>query len=470
MAINTAVTDYERSLPYDQLSPAQRLALSGTELANEFFNNLTDKELREIPYLWEFWARPNQLAPAGDDWTYILWLAGRGYGKTKSIVEWAIGKARAMPGSRGAIVGATAADVRDILIEGESGFMACSSPDFMPIYEPSKLRLTWPNGTTAVLRSAETPDRLRGPQFHWAIADEIFSWRHMDAAWDMLQFGLRLGDHPQCAIASTPRPMPLLTGKEGYPYVGLLNDPACRVITGTTYENVDNLAPNFFRSIITRYEGTRLGRQELLALILSDVPGALWNRDILETTRRFSLPPLARIVVGVDPAATTGTTGIVVAGIAQVGDDWHAYIIDDATAPAGSSPAAWAGAAVAAYHKWQADAIVAESNNGGEMVRHTIRTVEGGDKVNIKLVHASRGKHTRAEPVSSIFERKMAHMIGLFGPLEDELCTWVPGEDSPNRLDAMVWAITDLMLADGEEKQAPATSEPIVVTAEEMFG
>lgn len=444
---NTAVTD---ELAYDELSPAQQLALSGDVLAESFFNNLTDSELKSLPYWWDFWARPKQLAPPGD-WTYLLWLAGRGFGKTRAIVEFAIEKARTMPGSRGGVVAATAADLRDILVEGESGFLAVSPPDFMPHYEPSKSRLTWPNGSTAALRSAEKPDRLRGPQFHWAIADEIAAWRFADLAWDMLQFGLRLGDNPQCAIATTPRPIPILTGKEGYPYVGLLHDPACRVVTGTTYENRSNLAQAFYNVIITRYEGTRLGRQELLAHILGDVPGALWNLDLLERTRRLTRPSaFVRIAVGVDPAASTGTTGIVVVGLVKIDGKWHGFVLEDCTPPAGTSPGGWGAAVVAAYTNWKADAIVAESNQGGEMVRHTIQTVEGGDKVNIKLVHASRGKRTRAEPVSSLFEQDRGHMVGALAALEDELRTWVPGEDSPNRLDAMVWAFTELML-DGEQ-------------------
>lgn len=379
-----------------------------------------------------------------------MYLAGLGMvptHNTKTIAHWAIDKARDMPGSRGAVVAATAADARDVLVEGASGILASSPPDFKPIYEPSKRRLTWPNGSQATIFSADQPDRLRGPQFHWAIADELAAWRYSEA-WDMLQFGLRLGDNPQCAIATTPRPTAVI--KE------LIADENCVVTHGTTYENRENLAPAFFKQVIKKYEGTRLGRQELLAQLLEDVPGALWNRALLDKTRVRSAPTCFKIVVAVDPAATTGTTGIVVVGLGKLPNgDTHGYILEDCTTEAGSSPGTWGLAAVNAYHKWQADAIVAEINHGGNMVEHVIRTVEGGKKASYRTVRASKGKYTRAEPVASLFERNMVHMVGALGLLEDELCTWVPGEDSPNRLDAMVWGVTDLML-DGKEIPAAA--------------
>ncbi len=452
--------DYDTAvLPVEEMSAAQRLALSGDELLESFFRSLSDTEVKQLPYWWEFWARPKQKSPPGN-WTYWLLLAGRGFGKTASIVEFAIDKARDMPGSRGGIVAATAADVRDILVEGESGILARSSPDFMPLYEPSKRRLTWPNGTVATLFAAERPDRLRGPQFHWAVADEIASWRFPEA-WDMLQFGLRLGQNPQCAIATTPRPIPLVKD--------LIENPHCVVVRGTTYENRDNLAQAFFDQIIRRYEGTRLGRQELLAQILDDVPGALWNREILDKTRLLSFPTLLRIVVGVDPAATTGTTGIVVSGIAEVRGLLHGFTIEDATTEAGASPASWGQAVITAYNKWGADAIVAEINNGGRMVEHVLRTVEGGSDANIKLVHASRGKYTRAEPVSALYEQGRAHNVGFFGPMEDELCEWVPGEESPNRLDALVWCYHELFGLGSDESQPHASVEPTVFSADDIF-
>lgn len=439
-------TDTAVDLDYDELSDAQRLALQPPDIVDEFFSSLTDEEANALLYEWSFWARPKQKPPPGN-WTYWLLLAGRGFGKTKTVAHWAIDKARDMPGSRGAVVAATAADARDVLVEGASGILASSPPDFMPVYEPSKRRLTWPNGSVATIFSADQPDRLRGPQFHWAVADELAAWRFAQDAWDMLQFGLRLGENPQCAIATTPRPTAVI--KE------LVADENCVVTHGTTYENRENLAPAFFRQVIAKYENTRLGRQELLAQILDDVPGALWNRDLLDSTRVKHAPECFKIVVAVDPASSTGTTGIVVVGVGKLDGITHGYVLEDCTTEAGASPGAWGLAAVQAYHRWQADAIVAEVNHGGNMVEHVIRTVEGGKNVSYRAVRASRGKYTRAEPVASLFEQKKAHCVGMLGLLEDELCTWIPGEDSPNRLDAMVWGFTDLMLDGAQDVAMP---------------
>lgn len=278
----------------------------------------------------------------------------------------------------------------------------------------------------------------------------------------MLQFGLRLGSHPQCAIATTPRPISILTGTRDNPELGLLHDPHCVVTTGTTYENRSNLAESFFRQVIKRYEGSRLGRQELLAAILGDTPGALWNHELLEKTRHGGkTPPCYRIVVAIDPASSTGQTGIIVAGLANIRGVKHGYVLADVTPPPGVQPSEWAAVAIKAYQEWEADLIVAEVNHGGDMVKNVIRNVEGGATVKYKAVRASRGKYTRAEPVSTLFEQGIAHMCGLFGYLEDELCAFVPGKVfkvetdeggqkqrvySPNRLDAMVWALTELMV------------------------
>lgn len=379
--------------------------------------------------------RSKQIAPPGD-WRIWLLLAGRGFGKTLALSNFADEQAHAMKGSRGAIIGATAADTRDVLVEGESGLMSYY-PDGGLRYESSKRRLTWANGTTATLFSADEPDRLRGPQFHWAIADEFASWRR-PSTMDMLLMGLRLGDNPRLAVATTPRPI-----KQIHDW---LEDATVHVTKGTTYENRDNLADAFFTQIISRYEGTRLGRQELYAEILEDVLGALWNRLLLEETRVTSHSDLHRIVVAVDPAASTGQTGIVVAGVATVGDKLQGYTIDDATTPPGASPADWGLAVVAAYNKWGADAIVAEVNHGGDMIENVIRNVDGGKNVAYKTVRATRGKYTRAEPIAALFEQGRGHMVGMYPELEDELCSYVPGEPSPNRLDAMTWAFTELII------------------------
>lgn len=449
-----------------ELSKAEWLSVQPPDIVEEFFSSLTEEEVKNLPYTWEFWGRPKQLPPPGNAWAYWLLLAGRGFGKSRSINEWAIDRAIRLPGSRGAIVARTAGDVRDVVVEGESGILNISPPNFMPNYEPSKRRLTWPNGSVATTFSADEPKSLRGPQFHWAIADELATWRFtkshdQDGAWDMLQMGLRLDAkpawnipnfQPQCAIATTPRPRPIIKD--------LLDDPYCVVVRGTTYENRANVAESWYRTILRKYEGTRLGRQELMAQILDDVPGALWSVSLLESTRvtNVKIGTLYKIVVAVDPAASTGQTGIIVVGVRKESDGRggfidHGYVLDDVTPEAGVSPGKWASAAIAAYNKYEADAIVAEVNHGGDMVETVIRSVEGGNKVNYRTVRASRGKHTRAEPVSTLYEAGRGHMVGFFDELEEELREWVPGEsESPNRLDAMVWGYTDLMIEEEEDK------------------
>jgi phage terminase large subunit-like protein len=405
---------------------------------------MTDREKAELAFYWPFWARPNQLPPAGD-WRTWLVLAGRGFGKTRTGAEWCRGQVECGACSRLALVAATAADARDVMVEGESGVLAISPPWDRPTYEPSKRRLTWKNGAIATLYSADEPDRLRGPQHDGAWCDELASWRYPEA-WDMLMLGLRLGRDPRVIVTTTPKPVKHLKD--------LMAAPTTATTGGSTYENVENLAPAFKDAIISRYEGTRLGRQELHAQLLEDVPGALWTRNLLDTGRVTRVPDLTRIVVGVDPSTTTGgdEAGIVVAGVGICyckGNDngeVHGFVLDDRTKQ--GSPLAWAREAVAAYNIHQADRLVAESNQGGEMVSITIGTILGAPPVT--LVHASRGKHTRAEPVSSKYEQGMVHHVGTFAALEDELCTWVPGDASPNRLDALVWALSDLMLGTSE--------------------
>jgi phage terminase large subunit-like protein len=360
-----------------------------------------------------------------------LLLAGRGFGKTRTINEWALTQAK--PGTRGAIVAATAADVRDVMIEGESGLHTIA-PHLH--YEPSKRRITWPNGAQASLFSADEPDRLRGPQFHWAICDELAAWRY-PSAWAMLMLGLRLGTDPRCAVATTPRPTQVIRD--------LIGSSTTTVTRGTTYENRDNLAPAFFEQIITQYEGTRLGRQEINAEILEDVPGALWNRKLLDDTRVSQSPQMTRIVVAVDPETTaTETSAETGIGAAGVGLDGHGYVLEDRTIK--GSPLTWATQAVSLYHKLKADRIVYEANQGGDMVAHTLHSVD--PSVPLKAVHASKNKQARAEPVAALYEQGKAHHVGIFGELEDQQCNWTPnsGQPSPDRLDWCVWALTELML------------------------
>jgi len=400
--------------------------------------SLTPNEQGELAYVWDLFSRPNQKVPPGD-WRTWLVLAGRGFGKTRVGAEWIRKRAESGIYRRFALIGQTAADVRDVMIEGESGILSISSPRFRPEYEPSKRRLTWPNGAIATTYSGDAPDQLRGPQQDSCWADEPAKWKFGIAAWDNMEFGLRIGPKPQVVATTTPRPIKLIRD--------LVADPQTVVTRGSTYDNLSNLAPSFARRILAKYEGTRLGRQELHAEILEDNPGALWQRARIEELRTYKAPTLVRIVVGVDPEAASNEdsaeTGIVVAG---VGNDHQAYILDDVTLRA--TPAKWASQVVTAYHKHQADRVIGEVNNGGEMVGYTISTIDS--TVAYKAVHASRNKQARAEPVAALYEQGRVHHAGMFAELEDQLCTWVPGEGpSPDRLDALVWALTELMLAGG---------------------
>jgi phage terminase large subunit-like protein len=410
---------------------------------------LNDAEALQLKYTWEAWARDKQLEPQGK-WTTWMCMAGRGWGKTRVGVEWLRKHAESNKVGRMALIGRTAADVRDVLVEGESGLLAISPPWFRPKYEPSKRRITWPNGCMATTFSADEPDMLRGPQHEKVLMDELAAWQYEDS-FDQALFGLRLGENPQACVTTTPRPTKLMKR--------LIADPTTHVTTGTTYENQDNLAPTFFKQVVGRYAETRLGLQELFAQLLDDNPNALWKRDtMLEAYRVTQFPPLKRVVVGVDPSVHDGSeeslvdenlaeAGIVVAG---VGTDGHGYVLADNSLS--GSPLAWATEAVAAYHRNKADRIVAEINNGGALVEVNIRTVDTEKRVAYKHVHAARGKHTRAEPVASLYEQGRVHHVGLFGQLEDQLTSWVPGEKSPDRLDALVWCLTELML--GEKNAA----------------
>lgn len=403
-------------------------------------SRLTKAEASYFYYDWTAWARDKQLPPPGD-WRIWLILAGRGFGKTLAISQWALAQAKAMPKSRGALVAPTAGDARDVLVEGVSGILTVAPPDFMPEYEPSKRRLTFPNGSMATLFSADEPNRLRGPQHHWAVCDEIAAWQYPEA-FDMLLLGLRLGDNPRCAIATTPRPVALIKR--------LLDDETVAVVRGSTYENRLNLAPAFFKGIAKRYEGTRLGRQELMGEVLDEHAGALFKRGYIEAARVDSARDLRRIVVAIDPAVTANAgsdeTGIVVAG---VDGDGHGYVLEDSSLKA--SPDGWARAAVEAYRRWSADRIVAEVNNGGDLVEHTVRTVDAN--VPLTMVRASRGKRARAEPVAALYEQGKIHHVssdlGVFEDLERQMCEGTT--KSPDRVDALVWAITELMLREDSE-------------------
>ena len=420
------------------------------EIGNRI-EQLDDEATVRFGYDWPAWARPAQQPPEGD-WRYWLILAGRGFGKTRAGAEWV--RAQVDQGRRRiALVGRTAADVRDVMIEGPSGLLAVAPPWDTPRFRPSKCRLTWKNGAVAMLYSAEEPERLRGPQHDAAWVDELAAWSRGPAAWDQLLLGLRLGDDPRCVITTTPKPLPLLRQ--------LIADPLCVVSRGSTYENT-NLAPAFLDRIIRRYEGTRLGRQELNAELLGDVAGALWPYDTLLACRAASHPDLRRVVVAVDPSGSNGadegdSQGIVVAGI---GVDGRGYVLADLTCRL--SPEGWGRRAVEAFDAYGADRIVAEKNFGGDMVRFTIQTVR--KTAPVTLVNASRGKVARAEPVSALYEQgRIRHLIpdladNPLSELEEEMrhasTTGYQGEGSPNRMDALVWALTELFLAE----QAPGAA------------
>lgn len=387
---------------------------------------------------WRSKARLSQVPPEGN-WDGCLVLAGRGWGKNFMGAGWVnecveLGLAR-----RIALIPPTAADGRDVMVEGDSGILNLAPPWNRPEYEPSKRRLTWPSGAIATLYSAEEPDRLRGPQHDLAWVDELAAFQDARAAWDQLMFGLRLGPHPRWLVTTTPRPIPLIKQL-------MTSTAGVVVVRGNTYENEKNLAPAFLQALRDRYEGTRLGRQEIEAELLSDTPGALWQLEWLDRDRVKSAPELRRIVVAIDPAASNSEgsdeTGIVVAGVAE---DKQIYVLEDISGR--YAPHEWARKAIDAYQRHKADRIIAETNNGGQMVEATLRAVDY--RIPFHSVHASRGKVTRAEPIAALYEQRKVHHVGTFPQLEDQLCAFTTDFDrsrngSPDRLDALVWAATQL--------------------------
>ena len=398
---------------------------------------LTDEECDDIQYDWSWHSRPKQRPPAEFvSGLKAIWLvmAGRGFGKTRLGGEWVREAVKTHEFVN--LIGATASDARDIMIEGESGLLRLCPKAERPSYVASKRQLQWPNGAKSLVFTADEPERLRGKQHEALWADEVGAWRYAEA-WDQAMLGLRIGKRPQAAITTTPRPTKLIKD--------LLKDPTCVVTRGSTYHNRKNLAPSFFEQILKKYEGTRLGRQELMAELLLDNPGALWHQEVIDSLRVTNHPSLMRIIVAVDPSVddegAKDEAGIVVAGL---GVDEHIYILDDLSLHA--SPDGWAKKAVnAGYHKYLADRIVAEINNGGALVESVLRTVDPA--IPYTGIHASRGKRTRAEPISALYEQGRVHHVGCFPHLEDEQCNWDPLVDtkSPNRLDALVWAVTALV-------------------------
>jgi len=379
-------------------------------------------------------ARADQHPPMDNEWLTWFLISGRGSGKTRTGSEFTHRMAKVT--GRIALVGATGPDARDTMIEGESGLMTIAPPGLRPNFEPSKRRLTWPNGCIGTIFSAEEPDRLRGPEHGYAWCDEPAHWALVQEAWDNLMFGLRIGKRPRVVCTTTPKPRPWV--KE------TLKEPGTRISRASTYDNLDNLAPAFAERILRKYQGTRLGRQELYGEVLEDVEGALWTYDLIEPDR-VPKPPdhFQRVVVGVDPAGgakkSNDETGIVVVGAYND----HLYVLADRSGR--FSPYGWALAVDAAYEEFGADAVVAETNYGGEMVTNNLRMA--GVTKRVIGVHSRRGKAIRAEPIVGVYEQHRAHHVGVFEELEEELTSWQPYEDrdSPNRLDALVHGATSVL-------------------------
>jgi len=413
---------------------------------------------------------PPAAANNGGPWTTWLALGGRGAGKTRLGAEFvralALGIAPYADAPHGqiALVGETAHDVREVMIEGASGLMRAGPWRERPVWSPSRQRLEWANGAIAQAFSADDPEQLRGPQFDAAWCDELAKWRRADDAFDMLQFGLRLGPRPRQLITTTPRPTALIKR--------LVADPRTAVTRAATQANAAHLSPVFLAEVVARYAGTRLGRQEILGEIIEDRPGALWPRAMIEACRVTAAPPLARIVIGIDPPAGSrpgsDACGIVAAGRAE---DGTVYVLEDATA-AGLAPADWAAKAVALYRRLAADTLVAEVNQGGDMVRAVLRQVD--ESVPLKTVHATRGKWLRAEPVAAMYAQGKVKHVRPFEELEDQMCDFEPSGlssgRSPDRLDALVWAVTELTARPRPEPRIRSLGGPIFPGSVMCFG
>ena len=417
------------SLPYDQRRAAVRAYQRG----------LPEPEEARLKYNWPLHARPSQLPPDGD-WDTWLILAGRGFGKTRTGAEWVRTQVESGAAKRIALVGRTDDDTRATMIHGESGIIEVSPPWNKPTYEPSKRKLTWPDGAFALTYSSHEPDQLRGPQFDAAWCDELASWQYPDQAWDNLSFALRLGRQPRAVVTTTPRHIELVRA--------LPNTPGVQVTRGTTFDNKDNLPPSFFNQLLERYDGTSIGRQEIYAEIIEEDENSLWKREWIEKARLSSHPPVARIVVAIDPAMSSkpnsSETGIVVVGADMRRK--HAYVLADESGRL--TPNSWALRAAHLFDKFNATRIIAEDNAGGDMVKSTLKNAVERT-LPYKGIKARRGKYIRAEPVAALYEQGRVHHVGRFPQLEDQMCTWTPDlgpSNSPDRADALVHAITELII------------------------
>jgi len=441
-------------------SGANWIACADADVQTEFLNELDEGELLALPYLFDFWAMDHQLPPEGAWRTWVV-LGGRGAGKTRAGAEWV----RSMvEGSRPldegrcrrvALVGETIEQVREVMVFGDSGILACSPEDRRPVWEAGRKRLVWPNGAVASVHTAHDPEGLRGPQFDAAWVDELAKWKRGQETWDQLQFALRLGEDPRVCVTTTPRNVEVLKR--------LLASPSSVQTHAPTEANAANLASSFLEEVKTRYEGTRLGRQELDGVLLADAEGAFWTSDALEKGRVDEVPAFDRIVVGLDPAASAGAgadeCGIVVVGVVTNGppQEWRGVVLADRTVQ-GATPSGWARAAIGAMEEFGADKLVAEVNQGGAMVGEVLRQVD--PLVPLKSVHASRGKVARAEPVAALYEQgRIAHARGL-DDLEDQMCRMTArgyeGGGSPDRVDALVWALHEAMIEPAAHWRRPA--------------
>lgn len=420
-------------------SLADWLASKPSTLRNRILDGLSPNALAALPYLFEVWGRvAHQLPPAGDWSTWVV-LGGRGSGKTRTGTEWVRAQVEgdtplaAGPMRRLALVAETWEQAREVMVHGDSGLVACSPPDRVPAFVATRRKLVWPNGAEAQLFSAVDPESLRGPQFDGAWCDELAKWRRADDAWDMLQFGLRLGDHPRQVVTTTPKDMPLLHR--------LLGDPQTVVTRAPTGDNRANLADDFVDTITRHYAGTVMGRQEIDGELVLDPDGTLFPRAVFDAARVVKVPAMDRVVVAVDPPASDGEAadecGIVVAG--RAGEAF--YVLADVSLGR-ASPRRWAAAVIAAWHRYDADRIVAEVNQGGDMVVDVLRQVDPA--VPVVAVRATRAKTVRAEPVALLYERGLVRHVGYFAELEDQLVSMGTASKSPDRADALVWAIHEL--------------------------
>ncbi len=440
-------------------SGAGWLASATQDQVDEFLASLSENALLALPWMFEFWALPHQLPPDGAWKTWVI-MGGRGAGKTRAGAEWVraqvegaepldLGLAR-----RIALVGETVDQVREVMVFGDSGILACSPPDRRPEWQASRNQLVWPNGAVAQVFSAHQPDSLRGPQFDAAWVDELAKWKKGQETWDQLQFALRLGDNPRQVVTTTPQNVAVLKA--------ILKNPSTVKTHAPTEANRAYLAASFLEEVQARFAGSSLGKQELEGLLLEEVEGALWQQSRFDALRVNAVPHLSRIVVAVDPPVTghkgSDECGIVVVGAFTEGppQDWRAVVLEDASVT-GASPDEWARAAIAAMDRHKADRLVAEVNQGGDLVERMIRQID--PLVPYRAVRATRGKVVRAEPIAALYEQgRVTHLRGL-DKLEAQMCLMTQrgyrGKGSPDRVDALVWALTDLVVEPSETHRRP---------------